>query len=412
MFARTCTRALRTSLSRASLPSHTQPHHPKYFIPVIRPQWPSSRRSISTRAAAYKFWRENPIPVTFASILILFGASMFLYGNFIYKWYIVEQFAQYPEPVAQKLRRAVYYTNVKIQPKNAVKYYRQSLEVAQELGMDPFSDEVLGIKYQVSRLMEVIGDVQKAIDVLENIQGQCRDFVEDPERGGHESNRLRRYRVLKKMIGVSTKLGELYADESIGNQEAAEEKMVWAVTTVLKENERRAREGLKEGEGEWLDEEEMGAAFESLGTHYEETKRHFLAVPLFLQAVSMIPQTNCHAITLMNNLSISLALQNPPPVGGIPSPSSTSQISSARTWAQKALAVHELLERSPTKTEECDQACAATRINLGEFAEMEGNIEEARRTYEQGVEFSQKVGFEEGIVRGREALRRLDKRKA
>ena len=111
----------------------------------------------------------------------------------------------------------------------------------------------------------------------------------------------------------------------------------------------------------------------------------------------------------VNNLSVSLALQNPPPTGGIPSPSSTSQISSARTWAQKALAAHESLQKSPTKTDECDQACAVTQINLGEFAEMEGNIEEARRTYQQGIEFSKKVGFQEGVVKGREALRRLDK---
>ncbi|KAL8830929.1 MAG: hypothetical protein Q9191_001164 [Dirinaria sp. TL-2023a] len=373
MFARTCTRALRTTFCRTSIPSHTLPHHSKRSFPVLRHQWPLSRRPVTTRAAAYKLWHENPISVTLASILILFGASTLVYLNFVYKWYIVDQYARYPELVAQKLRRAVYYTNVEIKPKHAMKYYRQALEVAKELRMDPFSDEVLGIRFQVSRLMEVIGDLQKAIYVLEGIQQQCKDFVEDPERGGHESNRVRRYRVLKKMIGVSTKLGELYADDSIGNQEAAEEKMVWAVTTVLKENERRAREGLKEGEGEWLDGEEMGAALE------------------------------------LNNLSVSLALQNPPPVGGIPSPSSVSQISSARTWAQKALAVHESLQNAPTKTEECDQACAVTRINLGEFAEMEGNIEEARKIYEQGVEFSRKIGFQEGVVRGREALRRLDK---
>ena len=324
MFIRTCIRPLRTFLFHASLPSHTLPHHLRTPIPILRPQWHSSRRSITTRAAAYKLWRENPFSVTLASILILSGVSVLVYSNFLYKWYIVEQYARYPEPVAVKLRRAVYYTNVEIQPKNAMKYYRQALDVAQELRMDPFSEEVLGIKYQVSRLMEVVGDIQKAIDVLENIQGQCKDFVEDPERGGHESNKARRHRVLKKMIGVSTKLGELYADDTIGNHEAAEEKLVWAVTTVLKENERRAREGLKEGEGEWLDEDEMGAAFEceslfvfrsiilrllimvssaALGNHYEESKRHFLAVPLFLQAVSMIPQTNCHAITLSISLS-------------------------------------------------------------------------------------------------------------
>lgn len=114
----------------------------------------------------------------------------------------------------------------------------------------------------------------------------------------------------------------------------------------------------------------------------------------------------------MNNLSISLALQNPPPAGGMPSPSSTAQIDSARTWAKKALDIDQSLQKSPTRTEECDTACAVTRINLGEFAEMEGDLSTARKTFEQGMEFSKKIGFQEGVMRGREAIMRLDKRKA
>ena len=149
----------------------------------------------------------------------------------------------------------------------------------------------------------------------------------------------------------------------------------------------------------------------ALGNHYEKRNLHFLAAPLYLQAVSMIPQTNCHAITLMNNLSISLALQNPPPTGGIPSPSSASQIDAARTWANRALSVDRALQKAESRTEECDQACAVTQINLGEFAEMDGSLQEARRMYEEGVEFSRRIGFQEGVVKGREALRRLDKLK-
>ena len=149
----------------------------------------------------------------------------------------------------------------------------------------------------------------------------------------------------------------------------------------------------------------------ALGNHYEARDLHFLAAPLYLQAVSMIPHTNCHAITLMNNLSISLALQNPPPTGGVPSPSSASQIDAARTWANRAISVDRALQKSPERTEECDQACAVTQLNLGEFAEMEGSLQEAKRIYEEGMEFSRKVGFQEGVNKGREALRQLDKRK-
>jgi hypothetical protein len=77
---------------------------------------------------------------------ILFGAGSLVYTNYIYNSYIIGAFSKFPEPVAQKLRRALYYTNISLSPKEAVKYYGQALAVADELGMDPFSDEILGVK--------------------------------------------------------------------------------------------------------------------------------------------------------------------------------------------------------------------------------------------------------------------------
>ena len=112
----------------------------------------------------------------------------------------------------------------------------------------------------------------------------------------------------------------------------------------------------------------------------------------------------------MNNLSISLALQNPPPTAGIPSPSSASQIDAAKTWAKKALAVDRALQGKQERTAECDEACAVTMVNLGDFAEMEGDLQEARRWYGEGMELSKRVGLKEGVKRGREGLRKLDKR--
>ena len=128
--------------------------------------------------------------------------------------------------------------------------------------MDAFSDEVIGIKLQLAFLMESVGQVGKAVEVLGIVLRDCVAWVEDPERGGREERRAQRGRVLGKCVGVSVKLGELYADERIGDQESAEERLVWAVTTVLKEVERREREGVKEGEGKWMSEEEIGAALE------------------------------------------------------------------------------------------------------------------------------------------------------
>ena len=185
---------------------------------------------------------------------------MLVYVNYIYQVYIIGDFAAYPEPVAAKLRRALFYTNIDLQPKNAIKYYRQALAVADEIGMDPFSDEIIGLKIQLSALFEKVHMYQKAIDVLEIVRWDCLRWME--ELGGLERNVGKRTRVLGKTIGISVRLGEYYARDEIQDQDAAEERLVWAVTALLKEQRRREKEGVKEGEGEWMSDEEIGASLE------------------------------------------------------------------------------------------------------------------------------------------------------
>lgn len=183
-----------------------------------------------------------------------------LYTNYIYTHYIVGSFHTFPEAVANKLRGALYYSNIELDPKKAVEYYRQALAVADEVGMDPFSDEILGTKIQLAAFMEKINKYQKAIDVLEIVKSDCLKWIE--ARGQMEGNEAKRNRILGKTVGIGVKLGELYANEYIAELEAAERNLIEAVETTLKEQKRREDEGVKEGEGPWMSNEEMGGALE------------------------------------------------------------------------------------------------------------------------------------------------------
>jgi hypothetical protein len=185
---------------------------------------------------------------------------MLVYSNFIYNDYIVGSFHKFPEPVAKQLRKALYYTNIQLSPKDAVKYYKEALRVADEMGMDPFSDEIIGVKIQLAALMEKIQQYPKAIEVLEIVRRDCLKWV--VELGNQPGNEAKRTKVLGKTVGISVKLGELYANEYVMEKEAAEEKLVWAVTAVLKEQRRREVEGVKPGEGAWMSAEEIGGAME------------------------------------------------------------------------------------------------------------------------------------------------------
>ncbi|KAK4694707.1 hypothetical protein P7C71_g2919, partial [Lecanoromycetidae sp. Uapishka_2] len=331
-----------------------------------------------------------------------------VYTNLIYQRYIIGDFKAFPEPVAAKLRRALYYTNIDMQPKNAIKYYRQALAVANEMGMDPFSDEILGVKIQLSSLFEKAQMYQKSIDVLEIVRSDCMRWLE--EVGSQEGKEGQRTKVLGKTIGLSVKLGEYYADEHIQDQETAEERLVWAVTAVLKEQKRREDEGVKEGEGEWMSNEEIGGALESLGHVYEAKDQHYLSAPLFLQALGLCPPNSCHSVVLMNNLAISLAQQNPP-ASFTPSqaPASlSSHVSDARKWALSALTLAASI-KPPERTEECDEGCAVATLNLGDFALMDGDIAEARKRYEEGKGLSKGIGFMDGVTIADNNLKELGK---
>jgi hypothetical protein len=191
---------------------------------------------------------------------IVFGAGTLLYSNYIYNSYIVGAFHKFPEPVARQLRKALYYTNISLAPKEAVKYYKEALRVADDIGMDPFSDEILGVKIQLASLMEKIQQYQKAIDILEIVRSDCLKWVD--ELGSKPGNEGKRTRVLAKTVGISVKLGELYANEYVMEKEAAEERLVWAVETVLREQQRREVEGVKPDEGPWMSPEQIGGSLE------------------------------------------------------------------------------------------------------------------------------------------------------
>lgn len=187
-------------------------------------------------------------------------AGLVLYVESFYRNYIVGQFTKFPEPVAKKLRRALYYTNWDLQPQNALKYYVQTLEVADEMGMSPFSDEIMGVKIQLASFMEKIQEYQKAIQILKILKSDNLRWIEAAkELPDYPKNRTR---ILGKTVGISVKLGDLYANQYVLETGHAEEELIWAVETVLREQKRRETEGIKQDEGDWMTPEDIGGSLE------------------------------------------------------------------------------------------------------------------------------------------------------
>ncbi|TKX19125.1 TPR repeat-containing protein 3 [Elsinoe australis] len=348
--------------------------------------------------------------MSLATFFIVAGVATLGYVNYYYFTEVAGSFHNFPEPVAKQLRRALYYTNIDLQPQKAFPYYQKAIEAARESGMDPHSDEVLGIKLQLADLMEKSSNIPRAIRVLETIRADCIGRAEEAltkEELSPAEQQQRRTRLLSKSVAISLKLAEYYSNPYIHNDNAALEIVLWAVNTVLRENaSRRSANATEESHGQWLSPDQFGATLETLAHQYEQSNNHYLAAPLFLQALAAKSSTDCHSVVLMNNLSISLAQQDPPSEPGMPPPSREALVQSAREWAEKALNVAGKIE-PPVRDEECDVGCAVAIHNLGEFAEMVGQRGEAGKRYKEALSLAKAVGFTDGVKQATEGLKRL-----
>ncbi|QDS68281.1 hypothetical protein FKW77_010645 [Venturia effusa] len=377
-------------------------------------------------------FRDHPWQSALAVSSVAGGILLLIYVNQVYHSYFIGAFHAFPEEVAKPMRKALYWDLHNPDPQKALKFYKEALRKVEEIGMDPFSKEVLGIKVQLASLFERYHNYNKAIEVLEIVRRDCYAWVE--KLGGIHMTDGKRTRVLGQAAAMGVKLGELYSLPYVDDQEAAEAALVTAVETMLKEKRRREKEGVKEGEGDWKTDEEMGASFEALGHLYDSKDKHHLSAPLFLNALSLCPPKSCHSVILMNNLATSIAQQRPPPSFTNPTPersrtdaksllkpkppastqprepmpSPADYRAQATLWAKNALHLSQSI-KPPDRTEECDIGCAAATHNLGEFAEMAGDLATATKYYREAESLAKAVGFEDGTRNAREGLERVGK---
>jgi hypothetical protein len=263
MFARGGSRAA----ARAGC-AHCRPAQPVTSLPA-RPwcnvRQPFGRRCNSSISNSFKTqFRKSPIgfPFAVASILAISGWAAY-YIPWYYQNVIVKPYHKFPEPVAKKLRKALFYSRGSyLDIREANKYFRQALAAATAEGMDPFSDEIMGVKYLIAHLFEENGYYAMACDVLEIMRSDCQRWMDEfSDKHWNDGNRAR---VKKNMVQINVKLGELYNCKYVNEPDDAEKRLVEAVESVLEETQRRKAEGLKPGEGPFMTDDEVGATLEGM----------------------------------------------------------------------------------------------------------------------------------------------------
>lgn len=289
---------------------------------------------------------------------------------------------------------------------------REALQIAWELGAGP------------SEPHSPLPDAEKTSSgVTEGAPGWSSYTLSNEER-------LRR-------VALAYKLGQLSSERDVDEEE---KWLIWAVEEVLrlsvlgmthansdmntKTHENSESSALEELElPSWMSKTDLGAPLEALGALYAKKGRIEYAMPLYLQAISLLlpPKANnvpiedrCRAAQLMNNLS-ELIMRRPP------TPEVRAQ---AEAWARQALGIIERAQAQPRSSrwfgwgqpaddgrEVCEQALGVVLFNLGSLREMSSDLDGARKLFEKSAEQCGKVGIREGVVEAQEALRRVEKAK-
>ncbi|KAG2139528.1 hypothetical protein BD769DRAFT_1350790 [Suillus cothurnatus] len=384
-----------------------------------RPAW---RRVVTRPVACRGFSSAAPPQSTTGGVRVskLFTALLALgigaTGLGLYEFYT--SFTLWPEQVRGDLRAGIKAKN-QGDLSLSERYITRAFQTALSLPYQTFApDPYLKLSGIASLLSEVASDrrsreaLQITWDLGAGTPGWSSYTLSNEER-------LRR-------VALAYKLGQLASERDL---EEEEKWLIWAVEEVLrlsglgmlnansdtktKAQENSGSSALEDLElPSWMSKTDLGAPLEALGALYAKKGRIEYAMPLYLQAISLLlpPKVNnvsiedrCRAAQLMNNLS-ELIMRRPP------TPEVRGQ---AEAWARQALGVIERAQAQPRSSqwEICEHALGVVLFNLGSLREMTSDLDGAKKLFEKSAEQCSKVGIREGVVEAQEALRRVEKMK-
>ncbi|KZT71894.1 hypothetical protein DAEQUDRAFT_743979 [Daedalea quercina L-15889] len=365
--------------------------------------------------------RSNSRISTVFTVLLAVGLGSTAYG--VYEFY--SMFTMWPQEVRGDLRAG-------IKAKNhddfslSERYLRRAYDTALTLPLDTFSPsphlKLSGIAIALASTLEAADRPEPAYEVYSDALSRLRAANAASPLSGPERMRA---------VAIASKLGEMA--ETYQLPVAEEERwLTYAVEELL----RVVRDGaghpklVVEGEAQqqqdetpmmlaelemppWVTKTDVGAPLEALGRFYAREGNVEYAVPLYLQAISLLvppvtstkkstPEERCRGAQLMNNLA-ELSIRGK---------QTDEKRAQAIAWAQQGLATIERTKASGGSPEElwlCEQTLAAVLFNLGSLHEIGNDTDRSRELFKQSLDQAKAIRMREGVMEAQAALRRLDR---
>lgn len=402
------------------------------------------------RAAARDIWRNNPVFFPFAVVSIIAASAFCTYIVHTVYAQMTEVNAKanrFPEPVAKELRKALYATEINLEPQKALDHYKAALAIANEIGMHPYSDEVMGIRLQITDMLVKAGFHQKAVHLLTRIssdaivwvnktrarldmlQHKDRKFPDPnlqeiltPNQEDYEYERRQVSRTLKKVVGIQLLLGELHEDEHLNQPGQAFAARRNALDLVRQEMNNRQNRGLPpvatpEEDDDWLNAEEAGHTMSDLGETWLRAGRPDKALELLMPAIAILrdvegKEVTCRQVVLLSNIAAAMFdhkpnSQNQSKDKG-PVVTVEQQMKAAREWGLKAIEVSKIVKED-LRDEDCDLGCAAAADVLSAIADWQGADEEARKWLREEKRYCESANYAEGVEKAVKMLAETDR---
>lgn len=354
----------------------------------------------------------------------------------------------------------------------------RAYHTAKDLPLQEFEPDsylkISGIAICLAEVFEEDGKTEQAFNVyldsltrLQDVERQSRGNPQlsgssnekgfgDAESLGKSGQFIRELTDKERLraITLAYKLAELAG--RLNRPEDQERYLVWTAETIIRmmqsETEKiqqsSAMNSPKSNEAElvirelslpiWATKTDFAAPFEALGTFYSQNDRLEYAMPLYLQAISILipsspesPQASiedrCRAAQLMSNLSELLIraryrFQNRRKLDPLTSTAvvhsdgdmePAAMLTQAEKWAVKALELSKNAREEGSKKQQPDPTCevafAVALFNVATLRRIRGDKTTAKTFFMQSLEQSKTIGLREGMIHAEDALRNLER---
>lgn len=284
----------------------------------------------------------------------------------------------YPPAVEERLRLALHYTHMQPDPETSSKYFMQAIKKADELGMDPFSAEALGIRIRFSQMMENFGHVKAAIEILDGVTTdlehkvteldamQSSETVQSGDKQVAKSD-LRKH-LIRNTIKAKVKISTLYESDYIQDRTMAKKILSDAVGLIVRETKDPQVNGFTEDNSAGLTTGEIAAILSQMGDLYATAGEEANAVPVYMLTLQPLRAScngsrSCKEVQVLSNIAstMDLAMKKPgAQINGRPATkgSLVAGRKAALQWADQAIATAEAV-----KPEDHDEICELSLLS-------------------------------------------------